>query len=100
MELTYEVLEAFCNDVRWHDELADYLGSEWDSDGSMIYNLIWEKIHDTWGEHGAEFISDYITGKQPFIYNSDGEYLYATNLKSLIKILNEFFLIKEEKEES
>ncbi|MBQ4122271.1 hypothetical protein IJD44_00880 [bacterium] len=99
MELTYDVLKAFCNDVKWHDGLAIYLGPEWDYNGIQLLTLIWDKIYNIWGEYGADFVSEYIEGTRPYMIDSDGEKIYAVDINSLVAILNEFFLVKEEDKE-
>lgn len=99
MELTITLLNAFVNDMKWCNKVANLLGPDWDADGSEVMSFIWSKIYDTWGEHGADFVSDYIDDKEPFVLDSDGEYIYATNINVLVAILNEFFLVKEEDKE-
>lgn len=99
MEFTTTLLNAFINDLKWRNKVADLLGSNWDNDGDEVFDLIWDKIYDTWGELGANFINEYIADGEPFIYDSNGKHIYATNIDSLVAILNEFFLVKEEEED-
>ena len=101
--ISFKMLEAFVKDMVWHDKVSDLLGTEWDSIGNNVYEIIWDNIYEVWGDAGADLISDYISWvategetETPYVTDLESdEDFFAESDEGLWELLNKYFLKEE-----
>ena len=59
LELLELLIEAYCQDCAWSNQVADLFGWEWDNEGSALRYWVTSYFRDTYGEKSVAWLNDF-----------------------------------------
>ena len=57
LELLEILIEAYCQDCAWSNQVADLFGYEWDNEGSALRSWVTSYFRDTYGEGAVVWLN-------------------------------------------
>ena len=59
LELLELLIEAYCKDCAWSNQVADLFGWEWDNEGSALRYWVTSYFEATYGEWSVDWLNDF-----------------------------------------
>lgn len=88
LELLELLIEAYCQDCAWSNQVADLFGYEWDNEGSALRDWVTSYFRATYGEKSVVWLDDFQeTGVLEYWYH--GQEHIITTAKEFAQFLEE-----------
>lgn len=88
LELLELLIEAYCQDCAWSNQVADLFGWEWDNEGSALRCWVTSYFRATYGDLSVDWLNDFQdVGALEYWYH--GQMHTITSAKEFAQFLEE-----------